>query len=300
MSKQIINPKDRNEWLMHKTLDVSSTESPALFGLSPYTTWFELHHLKSEAKVVEIEQNERMKWGKRLESKIAEGVAEDMGWRIRPMTEYIRDTDLKMGASFDFMIGDDALLEIKNVDALQFKENWVTDEDGNLEAPNHIAMQVQHQLAVADLGVAYVAALVGGNTIKYIEIERNDNIIKDIRARIKKFWSMVESNTPPSPDFERDAAFISKLMGYAEKGKVIEADMTIATLMNEYRAHSDAEKQAKLGKDAIKARILMQAMDAEKVIGEGFSISMGTVKPTHVEAYEKQGYRMFKPFFGKK
>ena len=70
-----------------------------------------------------------MKWGTRLQDSIAMGIAQDQGWSIRPMKEYITDTDLRLGASFDFAIGDDGLLEIKNVDSLVFHKQWESDGD---------------------------------------------------------------------------------------------------------------------------------------------------------------------------
>ncbi len=46
--------------------DITSSEISALFGLSPYKTAFELYHEKRAGEVMRIEENTRMKWGKRL------------------------------------------------------------------------------------------------------------------------------------------------------------------------------------------------------------------------------------------
>jgi putative phage-type endonuclease len=178
-----LKPESEDHWLALRTQDITSTEISALFNLSPYSTYFELWHRKKEAVVVRLEENERMKWGSRLESAIAEGIAEDHGWIVRRMDEYIRDKDMRIGASFDFSIEEwkvgtatpeyeKGLLEIKNVDSLVFRDGWTQDEDGDLEAPAHIELQVQQQLLLTGRPVVHIGALVGGNKVQMIERQR--------------------------------------------------------------------------------------------------------------------------------
>lgn len=300
MSK-IIHPKDHEEWLGLRTNDVTSSESAALFGLSPYITKFELWYRKKDKTIVSLDENDRMKWGNRLESSIAYGIAEDNLWEISPMKYYMRNEELKMGSSFDFRIRNPfiGLLEIKNVDSLQFKDKWFVDND-SLEAPPHIEVQVQHQLSVAEMDVAYIGALVGGNEVKLIRRVRSEKIINKIKSEIEKFWESVESNNPPEPDFKRDAEFIASVYNYAEVGNVFDAkgDMEIESLVEQYKIASDDEKSAKQRKDEAKARMLMIIKDSEKVLGDGFTISAGMVGPAKVE-YERDGYRNFRIFHKK-
>src|SRR5687768_166765 len=101
---ETIEPKNEQHWRELRSQDITSTEVSALFGVSPYTTLFELWHRKRDRTVVDFESTERMKWGNRLQDAVATGIAEDQKWRIRRMTEYMRDPLLKMGASFDFAI----------------------------------------------------------------------------------------------------------------------------------------------------------------------------------------------------
>ena len=98
---ETIIPEDNKHWLQLRTRDVTSTEVSALFGLNPWMTEFELWHNKKSQAVIEIEDNERMKWGRRLEDPIAQGVAEDTGLfdpatikvRMRGFAEYTCGTD---------------------------------------------------------------------------------------------------------------------------------------------------------------------------------------------------------------
>ena len=302
MTIETIQPTDQAHWLSLRKKDVTSTEVSALFGISPYMTHFELYHRKHDNLEVTFEPNERMKWGSRLEAAIACGIIEDQKWYVgQKKGEYIRDVDLRMGASFDWgvTIGNsletykDALLEIKNVDSLAFRDGWIIDGD-NVEAPPHIELQVQQQLALSGFEVAYIGALIGGNRVVLIKRIPDPKVIEAIKEKIKTFWKSVDSHSEPRPDFVRDSDIISRLYSFAEPGKVFNADEQVSKLAFAYKQAAQAVKEATERKDAAKAEILTLVGSAEKVIGETFTISAGLTGPTHIEAYERKGFRNFK------
>lgn len=307
---ETIHPATEEEWLNLRTKDITSSECAALFGCSPYLTAFELWHRKKEGKVVSAEWNQPMIWGTRLQDAIAEGVAKDNGWTVRKMTEYMRDPALRMGSSFDFEIngniveeriiggswGTNGILEIKNVYGMIFKDQWLENDDGSLEAPPHIEIQVQHQLAVSGRAFAIIAALVDGNKVVLIKRTPDQEIINAIKFKVLEFWDSIDKNTPPPPNFQEDSGFISKLYGFAEPGKVLSAhgDAEIESLAAEHKKFLEMENVAKAGKEAMKAKLLMKIGDAEKVVANGFSITAGMVGPTLIEAYERSGFRAFR------
>lgn len=323
---QIINPTNEQHWLELRTKDITSTEIGALFGIhsaSYIPTEFELWNRKKNNFAVDFYPNERVVWGKRLEDTIAHGVAEDNGWIVRKMTEYIRDPELRIGASFDFSIepkpGDltftndrniapisvGGLLEIKNVDSYQLKQKWEIGKDEEtgaetIEAPLHIEVQVQHQLLVSGREFAYIAALVGGNKVILIKRERDAAVHEAIKEKAAAFWKSIDDNVPPTPNFERDAKFIAKLYGYAEAGKVFDArgNGELLELLRTYRQAQQDEKDAKARKDGVKAELLTVIGEAEKVTGDGWTVSAGMVAGGAV-SYVRSPYRNFKPSFKK-
>jgi predicted phage-related endonuclease len=107
---EVITPKDEAEWLALRVGLLTTTKVPALFGCG-YTTEFAEWHAAHDGIEIPFTETERTKWGRRFEASIAAGVAEDEGWDIRPMKEFYRDPDRRLGASFDFAIGDDGVLE---------------------------------------------------------------------------------------------------------------------------------------------------------------------------------------------
>lgn len=281
-------------WLEARAQDVTSTESPALIGQSPYLTTAELFYLKSKRLASDFEANARTIWGQRLQDSIAAGIAEDQGWQIRPMKEYIRDAVVRAGASFDFAIGDDGILEIKNVDSLAFKEGWIVDGD-DVQAPVHIECQLQQQLWLSGRKYAFVGALVGGNKVVLIRREPDLEAIEILKHKISQFWFAVGAGIEPVLDPAKDAELICRLFQYAEPGKVLnmQHDDRITELAAHHKQLGETIKQLEAEREGVKAQLLMSIGDAEKVLCNGFTITAGLVGPKRVE-YDRQGYRMFR------
>lgn len=310
------------DWLKLRTQDVTSTESAALFGMSPYATEFELWHRKKSGEVPEAFDSERMKWGRRLQDVIATCVAEENGLVARPLTAYMRHDASRMGSSFDFeacrrhvsvmefgamttfddtnafkaainasLDPPEMLLEIKNVDSIVYMREWT-----ETEAPAHIEIQLQHQLEVIGYEWGWIVALVGGNRTVILKRKRDRAVGTAIRAKIDAFWKSIEANEPPAPDFTRDAETIARLYGYAEPGKVMEArdNVRLNELAQEYAQFTAQAKIATDAKEAVKAEMLTLIGDAEKALVEGGTISAGIVGPSEIAAYTRKGYRNFR------
>lgn len=285
MTTEIIKPANHEEWLQMRVADVTSTESSALFGMSPYMTRFELWHNKRAGMQSAFSSNERMDWGNRLEAAIAHGMAEDHGWEIRPLKEYMRDPDLRMGSSFDYVItnlpGGPAHLEIKNVDLYAFKDGWAEDDWG-LQAPEHIEMQVQHQMAVSSFKRSFIGALVGGNRTVVIERKRDEEVIAGIKQRIAKFWASVDAGQEPAPSMPEDADAVIRLHQYAQPGKILDAsnDANIAMLVARIRVAKTQKANGEEDEKIAKAELLAAIGDAEKVMGSDWTISASQVADT--------------------
>ena len=279
----ILDPADEAEWLAMRQQDVTSTECSALFGLSPYLTEYELWHQKASGERGSFFETERMTWGKRLEPIIAEGVAEDQGWSVEPFKLYIRDDEARLGSSFDYRIinhqDGDGILEIKNVDRSAFAKKWIEHPNGTIEAPEHIELQVQHQMEVADLEYAVIAALVGGNELKMSHRERDRAVGKAIRAKVAEFWDSIDKGTPPKPDYERDYDRIVRANLAEIDDEVMEADETLDLLIADYRDVAALRKDIEAKEKVLKAQIIERAGTASKILSGHGVVSCGATKP---------------------
>lgn len=302
--------KTEREWLELRKQDITSTEAAGLFGVGAYEnsrTMYELYQVKSGAiQPKEFKANERTVWGNRLEAAIAAGVAEDLGLIVEPFKVYVRIPELRMGSSFDFKIvgivdgfsGDETardmfrkhgpgIMEVKNIDGLQFKRNWI--EDGEvIEATPQIEFQVQHQLEVADMPWALIAPLVGGNTPKTVIRMRDREAGELIRQAAAELWARIAKGNAPAPDFTKDADTIGRLYA-ADDGSAV--DMSDNARLIELCAIHEAEKSRKNDAEkkqkAAKAEILTIIAKHKNVDADRFSINAGGRKESY-RAYHRE------------
>lgn len=274
---------DKQEWLKARSKNVNSTEVSALYGECPYMTELELWWSKKTGEIREIEDNQRMRAGRFLEPSIAKLVGYELGCEVAPMDDYIFDED-RMGSSFDWQITSGDLegwiVEIKNVDYLVYRDKWEEDE-----APIHIEFQVQHQMEVSKRPGTIIAALVGGNDLKIIRRLRNEKVGASLRKRVKKFWSDIENDVEPTPDYSKDADFIIAMHQHAGAGVKNAIDDDILTQMFEnYELACRDAKEADDYKTKLKAELMDMVGDYDKVLaGDGFTLHCGMTKSTPPE-----------------
>ena len=310
LTRQTIAFTTEADWLDARKGDVTSTEAAGLFDAGAYDnsrTFYELYNIKAGLLTpTPFKGSDRTKWGNRLESAIAFGIAEDYGLIVEPFKVYMRIPEVRMGSSFDFRIvgladdyaGDETIrnvfrehghgiMEVKNIDALQFRRNWIDDGE-TIEATPQIEMQVQHQLEVADLNWSLIAPLVGGNTPKVVVRERDLEVGAMIRGKAAELWERVAAGNPPEPDYTKDADTIAKL--YVNNNGV-EIDMSdndrLITLCAEHEAAKIEKGAAEKRQKAAKAEILTIIEAAKTVHAGAFKIGAGTNKESY-RAYHKE------------
>jgi len=296
------------QWLAARHQRINSTEVAALFGLGSYATAFEIAVEKQQPAPSGFHESIRMRWGKRLQDAIAQGVADDYGVIIESMDlVYGEHPKARLGSSFDYKILNTSevrdqiiatmldrhgagILEIKNVDGLQFARNWL---DG--EAPPQIEIQLQTQLEVLDLSWGCIAAFIGGNRIETIIRERDRKVGEAIVQRVNEFWANLERGILPPPVMPEDADTIIKLYQYAEPEKVYNGadDAELAELCKCYAAASENERGCAEAKKVLKAKILQHIGSAERAVLPGFKVSAGMVAEAAM-AYTRPAYRNFR------
>ena len=146
--REIIPFTTEADWLKARAKDITSTDSASLFGMGRHT-YAELYYMKKEGVQVEFKENDSIKWGRRNEPLIAEGLAEDHKLTIRKYKDYVRIASLRIGSSFDYLVqrdGREVPFEIKSVKA-RFKKEWF-DEYGDVQCPLHIEFQLEWEMLV--------------------------------------------------------------------------------------------------------------------------------------------------------
>lgn len=317
-------PPNETVWKGLRKHDVTSTESAALFGLSPYMSHFELYHRKKNKDITDIQMNDRMLWGTRMQNVIAEGIGMDNGVIVRPEPEYMRIVRSRMGASFDyeivgiiedpfnpgqihgarhpatytllqrmFMDHGPGLFEIKATGYVEFRDNWTRNDDKTITAPGHIEIQLQHQLHVADsYKWGAIGVLVAGNTPKVTARLRDREVGDSLEAAIYQLWLDIQNGNVPDPKYPDDAAYVKMLNANIEDGKIYDGrnDPDFASLCGEYRDYLDSETDAKARKDSAAAQIADIMKDASRALVNGFNVSRWVVAETVVPSYTRASF----------
>lgn len=271
MNNLVIFSENQSEkWHQLRLEDITSTDIAALYGFSPYLSEYQVYYFKKNKQINTIEEDNRIRWGNALEEAIAYEVAKDFKWEVKPLKTYMRLEDLKIGSSFDFEIVNhpdgDGILEIKNVDFLQYKNKWIDDGSGDIQAPLHIEIQLQHQLLVSNRTWGAIAVLIGGNDHKVLIRKREDDLINDIKEKVKEFWEKFDKGIEPKIDYKKDSEFISNVVyGMSQEKKIIEADKEVEVLISAYLKINREIKQKKEELTEHRAKILEKIKDAEKV-----------------------------------
>jgi len=181
---------------------LGGSDAPAIIGVSKWKTPYQLWQEKTgEVDPDDLSGSERVYWGNVLEDVVAREYARRTGRKVRRINRALFHKDFAfIGAHIDRdVVGEDRILECKTADKF-VGADW---EDG---CPDYYYPQIQHYLAVTGAAVCDVAVLIGGNTFKVFEVERDRDFISDLMVAEVAFWNMVESKTPPDPNTGAEAA----------------------------------------------------------------------------------------------
>jgi len=286
-SREIITITDEAQWLAERDKDITSTGVSALYGLSPYVTEFELYQAHKNGVRVPFKETSHTKAGKAVEYYAAQVAAEKLSATHGPVASvtkldiYARIPGERFGSSFDYEVvfedGHAVLLEIKGVNVFGFKDNWL---DG--EAPDHIELQLQHQLEAIDrYEVGVIAAFTGiyPDDCHLFERPRDRELGQALRQRVREFWADVEAGREPAVDFDRDAAVIAEMFrGKAVREVNRSGDEAFEALLHRYLREKAESKAFDKAAKATQAEIHLMLGDAASAYTERFKVNASYTK----------------------
>lgn len=192
-----VNPQDHDAWLQQRRQGIGSSDVAPILGMSPFASAFSIWVDKVEG--LPEEDSDAMRWGRRLEAAVADEFADRHPefLVVQPTVMFAHPERPWMQANPDRLLltGDDtppvALLEVKTSND---SDSW---DDG---PPDHVQLQVQHQLAVMGLDRAWVALLMFGRQYREWEIASDGRLIEMLNRYEAEFWRRVTEKDPPPPD----------------------------------------------------------------------------------------------------
>lgn len=183
---------------------IGGSDIATIMGLNPYRTARDLYDEIMGTKPP-FEGNEHTQAGEVMESAIADLYALRTGKTVRKsnLTHAHPDHPFLTAHIDRWTVGEKRIVEIKNVGRHGARQ-W--GEPGTDEAPVWYLMQAHHYMLVLDYPAADIVAYFGGGDLAIYPVERNADIDRAIIEAGAKFWSCVETQTPPEIDLNHPAA----------------------------------------------------------------------------------------------
>jgi predicted phage-related endonuclease len=266
----------REQWLALRAGDVTASAVGALFGLHPYVTPMGLFAEKTGV-LAEDEDTLAMRRGRLLENAVATAFQENHpSYKITKAQHYYRATELRLGATPDFVLIDDqgrrAVLQAKTVAPMTFKRSW-TDET----APTWISLQclTEAMLLRADYGVI-AALVVDGFRFELHEyiVPRHEAAERRIRDGVAKFWDDIGAGR--TPEFQAaDRALIGVMYPRETPGSIIDlrGDNELPRLLLRRERYKGLIEQMTDRQRAIETRLMAQMGAAETALVNDWRIT---------------------------
>ncbi|MGF6641822.1 YqaJ viral recombinase family protein [Paraburkholderia sp. MM6662-R1] len=194
----------REQWLEARRHGVGGSDAAPALGLSKYKTSYELWLEKTgELPPEDLDEVDRIRFGRLMEDIIAREYARREGVRVRRRTQIIKHPTYPwMLANVDRLIeGERRGLECKNVDAMAYARGDGWGEPGSDQVPDEYLLQCQHYMIVLDYPEWDLAACVGGNRLERYVIRRDPSLEQMIIDGEREFWQRVEQHDAPEPDY---------------------------------------------------------------------------------------------------
>ena len=272
----------RLEWLRCRTMGIGGSDVSVIAGINPYRSVYQLW-LEKTSQVEPAESgSEVTHFGTILEPIVKQEFTLRTGLSIYEPGVIYRSRDYPfMLANLDGIVtdhGEPCIFEAKTASAYKQSE-W---EDG---IPPEYMMQIQHYMAVTGFGKTFIAALIGGNHFVYREIERDDEMIKQLIEMEERFWTenVLGAIEPISDGSEATSDFLDEK--YAEcDGNTIELPTETLELCDSIEQLSAEIEKLETEKNAAVNQIKAFMKNAETGYAGKHTVTWKTVSSSRLDS----------------
>lgn len=268
------NPEPGSEpWVVLRRAGITGTDVVAIVGESrrdnARTVWHTKRGDVIERRPADEELSEAALWGTLLEPTVAAEWARRHSVAIADGGIFVNSNAPWMRAQVDRLVAtcpdrDDqdtllCALEVKTRNAF-VAGKWRT------ELPDDVLAQAAWQRAVTGLDHIHVACLVGGQRLIEHTYVRDDRLEEWLAAAAWGVWECVQEDRPPEVDWD---AIMVELLDALAPDRSGTREMTrdeYVTLMAEWRAKQECERQALLAKARVDGKIKAAMGDGDAAV----------------------------------
>lgn len=224
-TRVLVDLKDvptRKEWLEARRRGIGSSDVAGICGLdrynSPLSVWLD----KTEGVDDDAEGEERAEWGRLLEEPIAKKFEQVTGLGTsKPPAIYQHPTLDHMIASPDRFVGEHGSEKVTSI--LEIK-TYTGGGDLWLDGPpDHVVLQVTHQLMVVERSEAWIAVLEHGHAFRHWKINLDPTIATHLERVEAEFWEhVVNREAPPADGHPATTAALAQLYKVVDVGETVD------------------------------------------------------------------------------
>jgi predicted phage-related endonuclease len=269
----------RDEWLALRSVDLTASDVGAAVGLDPYKSPLALYAEKTGLLLPQADNN-AMRRGRWLEAAVLSAIREEHpDWEVRPAGIYLRDAELRLGATPDAIAQTDepglTNIQCKVVNRPGYERDWVNGP------PLNYQLQTLTEGMLLDAHRSLVAALVIDTYTAELylhPVPRHEAAEARVKEIATAFWSRVAAGTPPPADYQRDAETIAALHPRSEPETVVDltGDNHIRELLHDRAILKDGISGSEKMVEAIDTEIKAKIGDAERATLPGWKLSWKT------------------------
>jgi putative phage-type endonuclease len=192
---------DRNSGL-------GASDAAAAVGLSKWTTPVELYLEKIGAVEPDIDAQELcIEMGVALEPLVLSRFSRKAKLSVTAQQKRVPDPNWPTRwVTLDALSSDGGMVEAKTA-GIADRRDW-GDELEDDAVPMQYYLQAQHGMACTGLPHTWMPLLILNRQFRIYRIRRDDELIEQLTAREKEFWTHVETRVPPEPTSSDDAALL--------------------------------------------------------------------------------------------
>jgi putative phage-type endonuclease len=199
-------------WLDKKVHSIGGTDAAAILGLNRYRSPIQVW-LEKKGLVDTVQENDAMRWGKKLERPILEAYSDMVG---HPVTfadpyEFIQSKHLPvLGCSLDARWQDCDHRPVDAKNTRQRTSDW--GDPGSDVFPVHYQIQLCVQMHVTDTPMADLAVLFSGSDLQQYTIHRDMDLESAMLERLHVWWQrhIVEGIQPDADGSDSCTKYIRK------------------------------------------------------------------------------------------
>jgi putative phage-type endonuclease len=272
---------DRSTWLAWRTADLTASDIGAAVGLDPYKSPLKLYAEKTGLLMPDGD-NPSMRRGRWLEAAVLEAIRDQHpDWEVRPAKVYLRDEELRLGATPDAIAATDepglTNIQCKVVARPAYERDWGEGP------PMNYQLQTLTEGMMLDAARSFVAALVIDTYTAELylhRVPRHEGAEAKVRGIAAEFWANVAAGKRPAADYKQDAETVAAMFPQSVAEPVLDlaGDNALAVLLphREVLKEMIAEDMKRL--EAMNTEIKDKLGKAERATLPGWQISWKTEK----------------------